>query len=405
MVITGAFAIALLLAQAEDYLPRGLEALNANQPAAAESLFRKAVAADPSDFQAQFNLALVLGLEQKDTEAISVYRRTLELKPALYEADLNLGIILLRGKMPADAAPVLKQASEMKPGELRPQLYYAQALFQIGEFQQAEKHYRDAVSIDPKSAAANLGIGRALLKQSKLNEAAPFYRTAASLDTTYKNTLLELGAECDKAGRTDEAIAIFREFPSNPEVASRLAQLLLESNDAAAAIPQLEAQVKRAPTTANRLMLIEAYKRTSQTVKVLEQLQLATAADPSNFDLQMSWGRVLRDQRRFVEAARQFRAAAALKPDSLAALNELAGVLIVSENYDEGLAVLDRVRATGKEIPGDVYLRAITLDKLHRQQPAVDAYKQFLAVADGKYPDEEFLSRQRVRIIEGELKK
>ena len=49
--------------------------------------------ADPADIQAQFNLALVLGMEGKDTEAIAVYRKTLELKPALYEADLNLGII------------------------------------------------------------------------------------------------------------------------------------------------------------------------------------------------------------------------------------------------------------------------------------------------------------------------
>src|SRR3569623_173992 len=86
---------AQLLAQPADYLAQGMKALDANQPAAAEPLFRKAVEANPSDLQANFNLALVLGMENKDPEAVAVWRKTLELKPGLYEADLNLGILLI----------------------------------------------------------------------------------------------------------------------------------------------------------------------------------------------------------------------------------------------------------------------------------------------------------------------
>ena len=63
------------------------------------------------------------------------------------------------------------------------------------------------------------------------------------------------------------------------------------------------------------------------------------------------------------------------------------------------------MRTLGKEIPGDLYLRAITLDKLHRLQPALDGYQQFLAAAGGKFPNEEFLARQRARIIAKELGK
>src|SRR5580704_7858373 len=112
MITTGAMVLALFFAQppthpAEDYLAEGLKALDSNQPAVAEPLLRKAVEADPADIQAQFNLALVLGMEGKDSESIAGYRKTLELKPGLYEADLNLGILLLRNKQFADAAPVL----------------------------------------------------------------------------------------------------------------------------------------------------------------------------------------------------------------------------------------------------------------------------------------------------------
>ena len=70
MMAPGTLILALLLAQSQnaaapDYLAQGLRALDANQPAAAESLLRKAVEATPADVQAQFNLALVLGMEGK----------------------------------------------------------------------------------------------------------------------------------------------------------------------------------------------------------------------------------------------------------------------------------------------------------------------------------------------------
>jgi tetratricopeptide (TPR) repeat protein len=217
--------------------------------------------------------------------------------------------------------------------------------------------------------------------------------------------LLELGSEYDKTGQNDQAIAIYREFPQNDAATKRLTALLLETNNALAAIPNLEAEVKRAPSTNNRMALIDAYRQTSQKDKALEQLRLAAAADAGNFDLRMAYGRTLRDQRQFPAAAREFQAAATLRPDSVPALNELAGVLILADQYDDGLAALDRVRALGKEIPGDLYLRAITLDKLHRNKPALEAYQQFLAAAGGEFPDDEFRARQRARIIEHELGK
>ncbi len=409
MITTGTLVLALLAQSpthpAQDYLADGLKALDANQPAVAEPLLRKAVEADPADIQSQFNLALVLGMEGKDAESIAGYRKTLELKPGLYEADLNLGILLLRSKQFADAAPVLKEASELKPSEIRPQVFYAQSLYDGGDFEQAERHFRDAIGIDPRSAAANLGLARSLLKEAKLADSAEYFRAAAALDPAYKNALLELGSEYDKTGQNAEAIAIYREFPANEAAAKRLTQLQLESGNAMAAIPGLEAAVKRSPTTANRMALIDAYRQTSQRDKALEQMQIAVAAEPSNFDFRMALGRTLRDDRKFSLAAHEFQAAATLRSDSVPALNELAGVLILAEQYDDGLAALDRVRALGKEIPGDLYLRAITLDKLHRNKPALDAYRQFLDVAGGKYPSEEFLSRQRARIIEKELGK
>ncbi|HWD98660.1 MAG TPA: tetratricopeptide repeat protein, partial [Bryobacteraceae bacterium] len=71
MALIFAAAIFAGAAHGEDYLAEGLKALDANQPAQAEPLFRKAIEADPKDYSAHFNLAFALTEQHKDEEAIA----------------------------------------------------------------------------------------------------------------------------------------------------------------------------------------------------------------------------------------------------------------------------------------------------------------------------------------------
>jgi tetratricopeptide (TPR) repeat protein len=407
MALLSAFIAVVLFAPAQDFLAEGLKALDANQPAAAEPLLRQAVEADTKDASAHFNLALALSLQQKDSEAIRELRRTLELQPGLYQAQINLGILLLRDKLPAEALPVLKEAAEAKSDApqraARAQLYYAQALFETGDAEQAEAHYRAATELDPQLPAAQAGLARTLLRKGKLPEAAEHFRAAAERDPQYRDGLLELAAAYENAKILPEAIAIYQQFPDNPAARARLGQLRVASGNSAAAIPDLERAVEASPTLANRLALSDAYKLNKQTDKVVEQLQLAAASDPVNYTVRMFLGRELRDAHKGMAAAQQFSAAAKIRPDSVEAWNELASILVVNEDYVDGLAALDRVRALGKEVPGDLYYRAIALEKLRQPKPAMEAYRQFLGTDGGKMPDQEFLARQRIRIIESEL--
>jgi len=396
MPTVGALLI-LLLAAPDDYVADALKLLDAKQPAQAEPLLRKAIEADPTDVAAHFNLALALTLQQKDPEAAAEYRKTLELKPGLYEADLNLGILLLRDKQPADAVPVLKEASEARPKETRPALYYAQALLDSGDAAAAEKQYTALADQVPQ---ARLGLAHAYLAESKLPEAAAQFRAAQD-----KNGLLQIAELYEKSGDTAGAMAIYKEFPDDPAIREHLGRLQVDSKDAPAAIPNLEDAVRKNPTTPNRLALADAYRLARQPAKMLEQLQLAATTDPSDFDLHMAYGRALRDNHNLTQAAQQFFAATKLRPDAVPAWNELANVLIVGENYPAGLDALDHIRALKAETPGDYFYRAISLDKLKRRPEAVAAYQQFLAADAGNHPDQEFQARQRIRIINNELKK
>jgi tetratricopeptide (TPR) repeat protein len=399
-----ALTLVLLFAPPQDFIADGLKALDAGQPAAAETLLRQAVEAAPSDYFGHFNLALALSMQNKDAEAVPEFRKTLELKPGLYEADLNLGMVLLRDIKAADALPVLKEAAEAKPELARPNFYYAQALFAAGDFAGAELHYETAVKADPKpSAAAELGLGQSLLKQAKPDAAAEHLRAAIALDARYRDSLLELAAAYEKDRQLPAAIAIYREFPDNPAAKQRLGELLVAGNSFSAAIPELEERVKSAPSVSNRLALADAYTMTKQLPKAIEQMQLAAASEPSNFEIRMNLGKALRDQHQYPAAAQQFSAAAKLHPDSVPAWNELATVLVLDKNFTGALNALDHSKALGKETPGQLYFRAISLDSLKAHQPAIDAYKQFLEGDGGKMPDQEFMARQRIRIIESEM--
>jgi len=395
----------LLFAPATDFQGDGLKALEAKQYDQAVQLFTQAVAADPNDYAAHFHLALAESLLGKDADAIPEYQKTLQLKPGLYQAELNLGILLLRGKRAAEAAPHLQAAVEARPKEFRAQWHLAEALLATGDAIQAEPHYQAAVELDGKSAAAQLGLARAQAKQNRLSEAAEHFGKAAQLDASFNDALLELAGLYEQGHQPDDAIAIYQKFPDNVGAQERLGELLVESKRFGEAIPYLEKAVARDPTAANRLALATAYRMNQEPANSLEQLGKAVAAEPASYDLRMAYGRALRDQRQFMPAANQFAAAAQQKPDTKEVWNELAGVLTMAEQYPQALAALDRVHALGQEIPGDYYLRAIILDKLHQLKPALDAYQKFLASSGGKNPDEEFKARQRSRIIETMLNK
>jgi len=390
---------------AADPSAEGIKALEEKRYEQAEHLFAQAAKADPQDYSAWFHLALAQSLLGKDQDAAAGYRKVLELKPGLYEAELNLGMVLLNQKKTAEAAALLESAAAKKPGEFRPRYYLAEALLAAGQWERAEKEFQAAVQLNSKSAAAERGLGRALARQKRLDEAAPHFRKAAELDPSSRDSLLELASLYEAAGRRAEAMDLYRLFPDDPGARERLGELLLESGDAAAAIAELEAAYKISPTNANRTALALAYLRAKQPQRGAALLREAVEAEPQNLDLRMLYGRALRDQHLLAEAARQFAAVVKAQPDRKDGWSELAGVLIVLEQFPQALAALERTRELGGETPAYYYFRAIILDKLRDLKPALESYQKFLELSKNQNPDEEFKARQRVRIIQNELRK
>jgi tetratricopeptide (TPR) repeat protein len=397
--------LALLWLFFQDPQAEGLKALDERRYEAAVAAFEKAAAANPRDFFAKFHLALALSLAGRNKDAILHYRQVLEQKPGLYEAELNLGIVLFEEKQFAAALPLLESAVATKPAEFRPRYFLGRTYYELNRVGDAETALAEAVKADPQSGQAALLLARVLVRQDKIAAAAEQYRRAAEVDPELQNAPLELADVYEATRQKDKAIAIYEKFTDRPNVQERLGLLYVETGRPAEAIPLLEKAVAASPTAANRLALGQAYQKTNQLDKAARQVAAAAEAEPRDAGLRLLAGRLLRDQRNFPAAANQFFAAAQLQPDSVEAWSELAGALILTEDYARAISALDKVRILGAEKSAHHWFRAISLDKLGAAKPALESYRKFLETADGSSPNEEFKARQRIRILEKEVKR
>ena len=356
-------------AQSPDLLTQGDKALDAKQYERAIELYAQAASADPKDYAAQFQLGLAYSLLGKDADAIPHYKAAIALKPDLAEAQLNLGLSLLRVKDPAAAETYLESALAARP-----------------------------------SATAESALGRSLARQGNLSAAEPHFRKAAAMDPTRRDDLLELASLYEAAEQRDRAIAIYREFPDRPQAQERLSVLLADAGRPTEAVAALEAAVTKSPTEENRLALAQAYVRANHLAKAEPIVAMLVGLEPRDRETRLFYGKILRDERKLPQAATQFSILTESHPETPENWRELANVLIAMEEYPQALDALDHVRALGAENAGGVFYRAIALDHLKRRAEAIESYRRFLSMSQGKLPDQEFQARQRARTLENELR-
>ncbi|HZS50674.1 MAG TPA: tetratricopeptide repeat protein [Bryobacterales bacterium] len=384
-------------------------ALEAGKYAEAAELLEKAVAADPKDYRARFNLAFAYTQLHRETEAIAQYTKVVEQQPDLAPARLNLGILLLRQEKASAAVPHLELAAEKRLQDFRAQFYLGEALLKAGLSGRAAAAYQRALAIDPKSAAAVLGLARSFARQGQIDSAREQYLRAAQMDRQFNDALLELGDLLEGRKQPDEALGLYLEYlktkPEAVAVQERAGVLLLQSKRYPEAIEHLEAAVRQNPTAANQTALAQAYTMSRQPAKAVPLLRAAVIAEPDDLDLHLRLAMALLETMDYGGASKEFAAVAQKQPSNVDAWNGLGFTLYKVENYDGALQALERARQLGSEPPGNEFLRAIILDRFHQYPAALESYQKFLAASGGKDPDDEFKARQRVRIITNMLNK
>jgi Flp pilus assembly protein TadD len=277
---------------------------------------------------------------------------------------------LLESSKPDEAANAYQQAALADPKDPEPHLLAA-TLLEKQHPADAEKEYHQALALAPESPDALAALTNFYMRQRRFAEAESMLRKLVAMHPNDATTHLQLGRMLAIAGKTDdgigEIVAGLKLDPSDSQAQHDLADLYLESSK----FSQAE----------------ELYKRLA-------------AAHPNDAAFHHGLGRALLHEKKYAEAERELARAVQLRPDFGPAYGDLAVAAAENKDYEFAIKAVDMRGKYLPEIPMTYFLRATSYDNLHDVKDAARYYHQFLDVAGGKFPDQEWQARHRLIAIE-----
>ena len=397
----------LLRSQAADSIERG------DMPAALK-LLTQLNEKEPENAGILFNLGSAQDALDQPSNAEESYRHAIRVNGAYLEPHLALGLLLARTQHPAEArgellaattsqsgSPILKARAfralaeldrTENPAEARDAMLAALKLTpetpddallsaslaeQDGDLPAAEKAYRRVLEKVPSDPSASLSLARLLLREKKSDEALTVLQAALEKSPGEPALSAQLASLYVRNGDVAKARAVVEPLhaahPAEPSITRLYARLLSETGDYAAAEPLfagLRAKSPQDPELADDdADALIHLKRFSEA----ELLLKAAVRTPKSFS----------SPEDMAEAASHLAFAASQNNDPETVLQAVA------------------LRATVlPQSPAILFLEAIARDKLHQSKQAQTLYRQFLSVADNKFPDEEWEARHRLTALE-----
>ncbi len=141
--------------EAEVLFAQGVQAQRDHRPTAAVTAYRAATVADPSFFEAQYNLGSAAFEAGNLPQSLLAYEYALAITPDSANALYNFALVLKEANYPVDAAHELEKLLTVRPAEARAQLalanLYAQ---QLSQPSLAREHYQKVLAIDSQHPQA-----------------------------------------------------------------------------------------------------------------------------------------------------------------------------------------------------------------------------------------------------------
>jgi tetratricopeptide (TPR) repeat protein len=269
-----------------------------------------------------------------------------------------------------------RRAVALAPDSFDPHFALARALLALGRAADAEQHFRRALELRVGFAPAQLGLAESLLAQKKPDEAARLLAAYLEQAPDDHESRVELAAVYAGLGQDGPALAEL-------------------DRAAAAGFGSLRAHELRAEILVRQRKLPEA----------AEALENAAALASEDAALHARLGRIRLELRDFAAAERALKEALRRKPELTDALRDLGATYYLTERYDAALEVYDLVAQRETPTVYSWFVRATCYDKLGRKEEALAAYKQFVALDQGRSDKQDFQARQRIRILTRELER
>jgi tetratricopeptide (TPR) repeat protein len=347
--------------------------------------YRAAIAADPSLAEAQLALGLLdardglLDAAHRELQAAS---NLSDANPALRARALRSLAVLDENADPDASRDELLAALKLTPETPADILLGARFAEHAEAFPEAEAAYRRLLAITPNDPEATAGLAHALTAQGKTADAEAVLTSALKATPNDVRLLSQLAAVYGAEGKPEQAIPMIEQLrttdpgaASNPAITRLLAHLYTLTGDNAKAEPLFRSLVTQNPKDPTLLDDLASSLVEQQNFAEAQTLLTKAVAMRSSFPSDSDWG----------EAAGHLAFAASRNHDPQMTLQALAERATVLPNS-----------------PASLFLEATAHDTLHQYKDAERAYRAFLALAGGKYPDQEFQARHRLIALEHE---
>ncbi|HZI55857.1 MAG TPA: tetratricopeptide repeat protein [Verrucomicrobiae bacterium] len=356
--------------------------------------------------QAWFDLGFAQSHLNKNVEAIASYKKAVSLDAKWFEAQQNLGLALAKSGDLSGAASALKIAVTLKPnvGGQRALAGAWLSLAQVTEDNQPQEAlaaYQKTAELDPANTEAPLGTARMTERTGNLALAEQQYlKLAESGNSESVERLIGLYL---KQKRYADAETWLRKYmaanPQNGVAQLQLVKILAAEGKTQEAITLLEPLYKASPDPKSARELADLYLEAKQYPAAAPLLRGLIEQNPNDAQLLLDYGTSLMHQLKYPEAQTVLLKAVQLKPDLVAAYFDLGYAAQQNKNYELAIRALDARAKLQPETPATYFLRATAYDSLRMYKPAAENYKLFLASAAGKFPDQEFQARHRLKAI------
>lgn len=345
--------------------------------AAAEATYRRAITADAAFFEPHLALGLLLARNGKLAEAhteLTLAATTLKTdNPAIKARAYRALARIDRTSNPSLASDELLSAIRLSSETEDDVLLSGELAEASADPTSAEAAYRHVLAADPKNQDATAALIHLLLVQKKPDQVETLLTAALAND------------------------------PDNPTLNAQLASLYDQQNKTAQAIPLIEKLHTTHPEDQNLARLLaHLYTRNNrydQAAPLYAALVVSSPQDPTLLDENAD---TLIHLQKFAEAESLLKRAVA-QPSAFSSKEDLglaaSHLAFAASGNDDPIITLQAIEIRDKVLPqspSSLFLAATAHDKLHQVKQATDLYQQFLAAANGKFPNEEWEAHHRL---------
>gem|GEM_PF-4225990 len=251
---------------------------------------RQALSITPTDLNAQFGLAEVLGYAKNYDESISLYRTALERDPTNEKGRTELGLMLSYAKHYNDALNEFNTVLKQNPSNVSAQIGKADTLARAGRIPEAYNIYQTVLKAEPQNRRAQLGLAEAYVYGKNYDQAIRLYDQLILAEPENASYKVARARTLGYAGRYAQAVASLRpviaSHPNDTEARLAMAEAMTNSGERSLqnqAIGQYQTVLRAVPdNTDAHLGLGRAYSYTGHYPQAIDEFHGILKTQPKN---------------------------------------------------------------------------------------------------------------------------